>query len=333
LTDLGRRLFSDHGLSAKGDRACQSCHDPAFAFGPPPSLDSKASFRAAPSLRYLQTVPRFTLHRIEDDGIDQGPAGGLMWDGRAGSVHEQARLPLLSEDEMGNRTDAALAARIRALPLADEIRRLFGEAVLSTDAAAINAVLLSLEVYEQNPPDFAPFDSKYDALLRGETKLTPREEHGRTLFDAPEKGNCASCHTSAIREHGFPVFTDWGFVALGGPARAGAPKDDGLCGPKRTDLAGQPDLCQRFRTPSLRNVAQRDRFFHDGSFRNLTDVVRFYVTRDVTPERWGIIDRTNVNVDPPFGTKKATLNEAEIADLVAFLGTLTDGWKPEARDR
>ena len=324
LTDLGRRLFADTSLSAKGDRSCQTCHAPAFAYGPAP--DAPPGVRAIPSLRYLQTVPRFTLHHTEEDGIDQGPAGGFMWDGRAETAHDQARLPLLSESEMGNGTEAALAARIRACTSASEIQKVFGDDVFATDTSTIRALLRALEVFEQSPPDFAPFDSKYDAYLRGQTKLEGAEERGHKLFDSKEKGNCASCHVSDRRETGFPLFTDWGFVALAVPSKNGAPPDRGLC--ERKELAPHPELCGAFRTPSLRNVAKRDRFFHNGVVTNLAEAVRFYATRDVTPARWQPSDRANANMDPPFGKKQPALNEAEIADVVTFLGTLTDGWRP-----
>src|SRR5262252_8827881 len=35
MTDLGRALFFDRSLSASGQMSCATCHDPAFAYGPP----------------------------------------------------------------------------------------------------------------------------------------------------------------------------------------------------------------------------------------------------------------------------------------------------------
>ncbi|MEO7432250.1 MAG: cytochrome-c peroxidase, partial [Dokdonella sp.] len=100
-----------------------------------------------------------------------------------------------------------------------------------------------------------------------------------------------------------------------------------------------------FRTPTLRNVALRRTFFHNGKFQSLRDVVAFYVTRDITPERWYSKDsagrveayddlpteyRANINRDPPFEGQapgmKPRLDEREIDDVIAFLGTLTDGY-------
>ena len=122
--------------------------------------------------------------------------------------------------------------------------------------------------------------------------------------------------------------------------------DLGVCGPLRTDLSGRAEYCGLFRTPSLRNVATRQSFFHNGVFHILNDAVAFYATRDTDPARWypklpgGSVDKFNdlprryqgnVNKDPPFGGVpggKPALSQQEIDDIVAFLGTLTDGWLP-----
>jgi cytochrome c peroxidase len=113
LEALGRALFADPSLSASGRLACSTCHDPGHAFGPPNALPvqlggkdmRQPGIRAVPSLKYLQVVPQFTEHYFEsddegDDSIDNGPTGGLTWDGRVDRGRDQARLPLLSPFEM-----------------------------------------------------------------------------------------------------------------------------------------------------------------------------------------------------------------------------------------
>lgn len=364
MTAIGRMLFFDASLSASGKTACASCHDPAHAYGPPNAravqlggADGRTpGVRAAPSLRYLQKVPPFTEHFFEsegDDSVDQGPAGGHTWDGRARTLHEQAVLPLLSRLEMANRDLAQVAERVRRSRAAAALREAFGAHVLDDDDLALRAILLCLEVFQQDPEQFYPYDSKYDAYLRGKASLSERERRGLALFNDPAKGNCASCHPSAIREGAFPAFSDWGFVALGVPRNrqaaldAGA-HDLGLCGPMRTDLSGRKEYCGRFRTPTLRNVARRAVFFHNGKFTRLEDVVRFYAQRDTNPARWyprradGRIDvfddlppemRGNVNREPPFGGVpggRPALDDAEIRAVVAFLTTLDDGYRPGA---
>ncbi|HTS85765.1 MAG TPA: cytochrome c peroxidase [Usitatibacter sp.] len=359
LTAVGRRLFFDASLSASGRTACASCHDPAHAYGPPNARavqlagpDGKTpGLRAAPSLRYVQKVPPFTEHFFEADGNDsedQGPAGGHAWDGRARSLHEQAVLPLLSPLEMANRDSAEVVARVRRSPAAAALQEAFGPHVLDDPEKGFRAILLCLEVFQQDPAEFYPYSSKYDAFLRGQVKLAKDEMRGLALFNDAAKGNCASCHISAVREGEFPAFSDWGFIALGVPRnRAVAdPKsqDLGLCGPMRTDLSGHAEYCGRFRTPTLRNVSKRAVFFHNGKFTSLEEVVRFYAERDTNPARWyprradGSIDsyddippamRGNVNREPPFGGKPGSrprLDRSEIRDVVAFLRTLEDGY-------
>jgi len=352
MTALGRLVFSDRSLSASGDLACATCHDPASAYGPANDLavqrggrdGTLAGQRATPSLRYLQAVPRFSehYHEPDGDGTDQGPTGGFAWDGRAMSTHEQAKLPLYSPLEMANRDVAELAARLRRSPHATRFRAAFGSDVLDTDASSETALLLVLEVFQQSAPDFYPYSSKYDAVLRGKATLADSESRGRAIFDDPHKGNCASCHPSRNADSGFPAFTDFGFVALGVPrnpaiAANADPEyfDLGLCGPLRTDLATHPEYCGMFKTPSLRNVARRHRFMHNGVFTSLDQVIRFYTTRDRDPAKWPKDDLparylANLNTDPPFGHQpEPVLTDEEITSLVAFLGTLDDGFSAE----
>jgi len=360
LTALGRALFADRSLSASGRLACASCHDPAHAYGPPggravqlggPAGD-RPGVRAVPSLMYRQATPAFSEHFYDNDGndsVDQGPAGGFDWDGRAASAHEQAEAPLLSPFEMANTDRAALAARVARSPDAAALRAAFGEHLFDDPARTFNAVVLALEVFQQSPADFAPYRSRFDEVLRGHARLSPAEERGRALFEDAAKGNCASCHPSGLKRGAFPQFTDHGLIALGVPRNPAIPAnrdprwfDLGLCGPLRTDLRDHPEYCGLFKTPSLRNVATRGVFFHNGAMKSLTEVVRFYAGRDVRPERFyprgpdGRVRkyddlppqaRANVNVDAPFGGKPGgapALTEAEIADVVAFLRTLTD---------
>jgi cytochrome c peroxidase len=94
LTALGRRMFLDPSLSASGNMSCASCHSPLDAFGPPNSLSvqlggkdlQQSGIRAVPSLKYLQVTTQFTEHYFDsddaaDDSVDNGPTGGLTWDG------------------------------------------------------------------------------------------------------------------------------------------------------------------------------------------------------------------------------------------------------------
>lgn len=361
LTDIGRRIFFDGSLSASGTASCASCHDPKHAFGPPNALSVQLGGadgrlegpRAAPSLRYLEALTAFSEHHHDtdgDDSVDAGPTGGRMWDGRASSAHEQAGMPLLSPAEMANTSIEDVAAKLERAAYAGELRKAFGDDVFKDPKAAFKAASFALEVFQQLPEEFYPFTSKYDAVLRGQARLSVAEARGLRVFNDETKGNCASCHISQTSAEGaFPFFSDFGMIALGVPRnrklKANADPDFhdlGLCGPYRTDLKDRPEYCGLFRTPSLRNVAVRQSFFHNGVMHSLEEAIRFYAQRDTAPQRWyaraanGVVQQyddlpaqyhANINTDAPFGQKrggKPSLTEAEIRDVAAFLRTLTD---------
>ena len=364
MAALGRVLFFDKSLSASASMACASCHDPAHFYGPPNDLavqrggiDGRQSgVRSVPSLRYTQAIPPFTEHYFDDEGddsIDQGPAGGRTWDGRAQSTHEQAQLPLFSPFEMANRGPDDVVAKVQRAPYAAQFRQAFGEGVFKDKSLTFKGILMSLETFQQSPEDFYPYSSKYDAYLRGQTALTQEEARGLAAFNDVNKGNCARCHPSAMRHGAFPQFTDFGFAAVGAPRNRAIPAnaddryhDLGLCGPLRTDLKASTQYCGMFRSPSLRNVATRRVFFHNGIFHRLEDVVRFYAERDTQPQKWypRAADGTvlkyddlpgkfqgNVDVEPPFDRHaggQAALSEQDVRDIVVFLNTLTDGFHP-----
>ena len=211
---------------------------------------------------------------------------------------------------------------------------------------------MALEAYQQNPAEFYPYSSKYDAFLRHEASLSAQELRGLAAFNDPERGNCARCHPSAKIKGAFPQFTDFGFAAIGAPRNSGIPAnadrlyyDLGLCGPLRTDLQDRHEYCGLFRTPSLRNVARRPVFLHNGVFHSLSDVVRFYAERDTKPEKWyprlpdgGVLKFddlpalyvANLDTQSPFDRHAgdaAALDLQDIEDIVAFLQTLTDGYR------
>jgi cytochrome c peroxidase len=359
MTELGRQLFFDRSLSASGQMACATCHDPRFAYGPsndrPTQLggpDMKSpGLRAVPSLRYLQAVPAFTEHFLDeatDGSKDVGPTGGHAWDGRVDTKHDQAKLPLMSKFEMANPDIASVVAKVARGPLAARFRAVFGDDVFGDPMRGSTAVLMCLEVFQQSPTDFYPYSSRYDAYLRRQIKLSASEERGLALYDDPQKGNCASCHPSAGYHGAFPQFTDFGFNALAVPRNAHIAAnadpsfhDMGLCGPERKDLAAHDEYCGFFRVPSLRNVAVRRVFFHNGAFNSLERVMEFYVERDTNPAKWypktgGRVEtyddlpaklHKNVSQDRPFGGapgSKPALSKSEIRDVIAFLKTLTD---------
>lgn len=363
---LGKEIFFDPSLSASGKMACSTCHDPRYAYGPPNGIAvqrgganlNRPGYRAVPSLRYtLDRIPVWT-HVQASNPIERWtetnevPAGGYTWDGRYNSLHAQARLPLFSPVEMANSSDVALARKLSHTRYAEEFRAVFGPNVFSRPTQAVEDTSMALEQFELEDASFHPYTSKFDLWLEGKAEMTPQELRGRKLFDDPDAGNCASCHLDEVGANGaHPIFSDFQFEALGVPRNPEIPwnrdpryYDMGLCGPFRGDAASK-DLtnCGLFRTPTLRNVAIRHVFFHNGRFHTLREALQFYVERDTDPGKWYPVDsdgrvkkfddlparyRDDVDtIDAPLNRRrgdKPVWNAQQIDDVIAFLKTLSD---------
>jgi len=362
LAAIGKLAFFDRSLSASGQQSCASCHSPAHAYGPPnhfavqpggPNMQDHGK-RAVPSLRYLRSVPIWThtyASSMKDrlEVSDNMPSGGYTWDGRFNRPAEQAAAPLLGADEMANGSAAAVTEKLSKSAYAQRFRAAFGTDIFQRPDDALRALGQALERFQFDDASFHPFDSKFDQVLDGKAQFNPQEARGMALFVDPKGGNCASCHLveqGAAGAH--PTLTDYNFQTLGVPRNPEIPAnanpayyDLGLCGPARTDKADNPWYCGMFRTPTLRNVATRQVFFHNGRFHSLEQALRFYVERDTAPEKWypqvsgrpqfddlpaqyqGNVDQRTAPMTNHRGGKPVW-SETDIADVVAFLKTLND---------
>jgi cytochrome c peroxidase len=303
---VGRLLFFDKSLSVSGNMACVTCHDPAHAYGPPNDLAVQLGgprgispgLRATPSLRYKEFTPGYADLLDNPDGFSQpGPGGGFAWDGRADSLAEQARAPLLSPFEMANANPAEVITRLRASPSAAAFSQAFGAATLDNVDVAFGKLSLALQAFQLEDPSFHPYNSRYDLYLYKKPggELTAAELRGLKVFKDKETGNCNGCHLAdASLDDGAPAqLTDFSFEAIGVPRNAQIPanrdprhRDLGICGPLRDDHARFREYCGLFKTPTLRNAGIRGAFFHNGVIHSLEQAVRFYNTRDTRPELW-----------------------------------------------
>jgi cytochrome c peroxidase len=356
----------------------------AVQLGGPAGRDEGA--RAVPSLRYLDRMPNFGIGPAS--GVDENvnlvqlaqqgaraqrsskaahaisvtvpmvPQGGLFWDGRVNTLQHQAAVPLFNPVEMANTGILPVATRLRR-SYGAALARLFGAATISTPQRLIDEAMFAVARYEIEDRSFHPYSSKYDAYLEGRATLDPSEARGLAAFDDPARGNCAGCHLDRPGRDGTPpALTDMQYEALGVPRnralaqnRDSAYYDLGLCGPIREDLASQAQYCGMFRTPSLRNVATRRVFFHNGVYHSLRDVLRFYNLRAVQPAAIYPIDATGHpalyddipgrdqgsvdTLDAPFDRHVGDappMTDGDIADIIAFLRTLSDGYHPDAAD-
>jgi cytochrome c peroxidase len=392
MAQLGRRVFLDPSLSSSGKVACASCHSPGRAYGPPsgapamlagPAMSSQG-VRAVPSLMYLERQPNFsvgpdneenetvslaqlavigsaavkaqkTAHNTATTAANLVPQGGLFWDGRADTLQQQALFPLLSPFEMDGGGVAAVAAKLRREPYADQFVRLFGDAIFDEPQILVAEALFAIGRYEIEDPSFHPYTSRFDYWLEGRARLAPAEMRGYLLFNDPAKANCGGCHLDQPTPEGRPpLFTDHQYEALGVPRnpalaanRDPAYFDLGVCGPYRSDMAQQTQYCAMFASPTLRNVATRQVFFHNGVDHSLQQVLDFYDFRDTAPQKIypraadGTVAklddippryRANLDVaDPPFDRKLGdtpAMTAQDEADIIAFLKALTDGYRP-----
>ncbi len=376
---IGKKLFYARSLSISGQQSCASCHDPAHGYSPADDRDTELGgadghqqgFRAVPKLSYALMTPAFSLGAEEAEGhagsvlarqdrhgpkrsTDLVPRGGMFWDGRVDSLQGQALGPLLNPLEMGNTSVAMLVGRLKALAVDRDLLPLVGPAVQHDDRLLLAEALFAIGRYEFEDHSFARFDSKYDRYLHHQVQLSPAELRGLADFEDPKIGNCAACHPSRPQAQGQPpLFTDYEYEALGVPRNPRLQVnhdahfyDLGLGGPQRQDsYAHQPGNCGLFKTPTLRNVALRHTYFHNGIYHNLHEVLRFYAERDAHPERiyprdaeghlaifndlprryQGNIDRIDAPLNRQRGDAPA-LSAAQQDDIIAFLGTLSDGY-------
>ncbi len=376
--------------------ACATCHDPGYAYGPPNNLAvqfggptlSDAGVRAVPSLRYKEYTPAYADLLDNPDGISApGPGGGYTWDGRARTLAEQAAIPLLSPIEMANASAADVVRKLQASSYTALFKQAFGSDVFDDVNAAFDKALASLQAYQLEDPSFHPYSSKFDLYAGNKIggTLTAAELRGLKVFADPNGGNCSSCHYQGAGLNGSSaLFTDFSYEAIGVPRNGAIPAnrdstyyDIGICGPLRTDhvpatTAGHDGFCGMFKTPTLRNVATRSVFFHNGVMHSLDQAIRFYNTRDTMPQLWypTIGGRPSANADPPFPAygliatqyvsgrvqkfddlpaayranidpqlpldgraagSAPPMTEQDMADLICFLGTLTDGYQPQAQ--
>ena len=302
-------LFSDRSLSATGAMSCATCHAPDHAYGPPNDLavqlggpDGRTEGpRAVPSLRYKEYTPAYADLLDNPDGISApGPGGGFAWDGRADTLAQQARLPLLSPAEMANASPDDVVRKIAAAPYADRFRAAFPGVGWTDPARAFEAALTRAGGVPARGPQLPPLhaaSSTCGRATRSAARSRPPRRAATKSSSTPSAATAPPATTTAPGwEAARALFTDYSYEAIGVPRnRSLAANQDpghvdlGLCGPQRTDRlpgAGTNNFCGMFKTPTLRNVATRKVFFHNGVIHSLEQAIRFYATRDTRPELW-----------------------------------------------
>lgn len=236
-TLLGRTLYYDTRLSAAGERACASCHNPGFGYGD--GLAKSIGYEMRPLDR-------------RSPGILNAAWGVLfMWDGSAASLEEQALIPITDAREMHQ----SLPGLLHALSAIPGYRPLF-QAAFPNRSISPDTVADALATYERTLiSPVAPFDS----WINGDkSAVTKSAKSGFNLFNT--KARCASCHAGW-------QFTDDGFHDIGLPD-----DDEG-----RGRLLPHVNKMQHaFKTPGLRELTRPGPYMHDGSLPTLEAVVAHY---------------------------------------------------------
>lgn len=276
---LGRVLFYDKRLSVNDTISCGSCHRQANGFDDPARFS--VGFQGGRTPRHSMALANARYYT----------RGRFFWDERAATLEAQVLQPIQDSIEMGM-TLPQLTAKLGAVDFYGPLfTAAFGDPTVTSDriARALAQFVRSIVSYRSR------FDSAFtNGAPNFAAAFTPAELQGQQIFTG--RGRCAQCHTSVahvgdgLRNNGLDLAT----------VDAGAGN-------------------ARFKVPSLRNVAVRAPYMHDGRFATLREVIDFY-DNGVQP---------HPNLDPrlvgPGGTPlRLNLTPVEKDALEAFMRTLTD---------
>ena len=294
---LGERLFFDRRLSRDGTLSCSSCHDVLGGSGGDGratslGIDGQTGSRNAP------TVWNAAFQSV------------LFWDGRAASLEEQAKGPLVNPLEMGMPSLAEVESRVRGDA---DYRREFAQVYGATAAITIDRIAGAIAAYERT---LITPDSPYDRFVQGDLDaLTPAQLRGMSLF---QRLGCVQCHAG-------PNFSAASLFDARAPLRIFpihptpyeakyALTQDGGATPSGQGRGS-------WRVPSLRNVALTGPWLHNGSVNDLKEVVRIMSSVQLgytgKYQVWSDSHKTWFELDRP------PLEEAAVADIVAFLQALS----------
>ncbi|WP_024511853.1 cytochrome c peroxidase [Bradyrhizobium sp. ARR65] len=270
---LGQMLFFDPLLSRSKTRSCATCHNPSLSWGDGLSHAVGEDPKGLP-LR----AP--TL-------IDVAFTEPLGWDGKFKNLESVAFGPITNSANM-NLTELELTARLSAIPAyVEAFAHAFGDGAITRPR--IEAALATFE------RTIVAGESPFDRWIMGdETAISAAAKRGFDIFNG--KAHCSACHSG-------PSFTDGSFQDIG------IAKGDDI-GRGRLFPTSQK-LRYAFKTPTLRDVARRAPYMHNGSVATLADVIDLYDK--------GGIDRPSRSLS----IKPLSLTASEKSDLVAFLQTLT----------
>jgi cytochrome c peroxidase len=275
--ELGKKLFFDPRLSGSNAISCATCHNPSFSWSD--GLARGVGHGHKELGRRTPTILNAAFNEVQ------------MWDGRFATLEEQALGPMVSADEMNINVDEMLA-RLRANP---GYRQLF-QAAYGDAGITVDTVTKAISSYERT---VVSGEAPFDRYIAGDDRaISPAARRGFVLFNT--KANCMACHSGW-------AFTDSSFHDIGV-----ATQDPG-----RGRTLGIPELNHAFKTPTLRNIADRAPYMHNGSEADLRAVIDLY-------NAGGRVQRPTLSAE----IRPLNLTPAEVDDLIAFLRSLSSDDEP-----
>lgn len=308
--ELGRKLYFDKRLSVDNTVSCATCHDPKFAF-----TDGKKVSEGVKGQKGARNAPTVLNAMFFEE---------QFWDGRAKTLEEQAKQPIINPIEMGMPDHDAVVKKLKGIPeYVDAFKKVFGGEI------TIDRIAQAIAAFERT---LLTGNSPFDRFIAGDQNaISESAKRGWQLFQG--KARCITCHEF---NRSNPFFTDnkyhnigvamnqEGFAELARKAEL-LVKEGKLDQRKLDELALNPAYSElgrflvtfnpkdigAFKTPTLRNVELTAPYMHDGSEATLLDVIEFY-------NRGG-----NENPNLSGEMRPLNLTDQEKQDLVEFLKSLT----------
>lgn len=282
---LGKMLFFEPRISLDGTISCNSCHN--IMAGGVDNKSFSAGVGAKLGGRNAPTVWNSAFHSVQ------------FWDGRAATLEEQAKGPMINPLEMAMPNHEAVVSRIKKIP---EYQTHFSKAFKGTDPITIDNIARAIASFERT---LLTPNARFDRFSKGEKNLlTPLEKKG---FEIMKSTGCFTCH-SGSNFAGPRLPTGTGFY-MKFPTFSGSEfekKYDLLKDEGRFAVTKNESDKHFYRVPTLRNISETAPYFHNGSVATLDEAVR-------------VMAKTQLNKE---------LKDEEVKAVAAFLGTLT-GEKPQ----
>ena len=308
---LGEKLFFEKRLSVDRTVSCATCHDPATAFADSNmvgiGIENKKGARNSPTV----------LNAVFFDS--------QFWDGRAPSLEEQSKLPIINPIEMGMKDHTIVVDRVRQAP---EYKAMF-VAAFGSDLIDIDRIAKAIASFERLQ---VSGNSPFDRFIAGDqSAISESAKRGWVLFNG--QARCISCHAFNSTS---PFFSDFKFHNIGVAAkdqnfpdlarraqaliaRGGNKKliqdelalKEGFSELGRYLITGEPKDIGAFKTSGLREIELTAPYMHNGSEKTLLDVVKFYN------------DGGKINPNLDGGMRPLKLTDPQMEDLVELMKTFT----------